>query len=88
MHLCPRRFVMRCASPLLVTLAATLSACGILPHTPSPATPPWALLEDCPEPRVTVNTNGDLVRHTRAMRDALRSCNDDKAALREWAEKQ
>jgi hypothetical protein len=75
---------MRSAS---LILAAALSGCAVLSPPPA-ATPPWALLEDCPEPAAQVRTNGDLVRHIRALRDALRSCNDDKAALRSWAEKQ
>jgi hypothetical protein len=75
---------MRSAS---LILAAALSGCAALSPPPA-ATPPWALLEDCPTPTAQVRTNGDLVRHIRALRDALRSCNDDKAALRSWAEKQ
>jgi hypothetical protein len=79
---------MRSSKRLAVALLATLMAgCGVLSPPPA-ATPPWALMEDCPEPQAQVKTNGDLVRHIRALRDALRSCNDDKAALRSWADKQ
>ena len=66
-----------------VLLAALLCAsCAAV--TPS-ATPPLALLSDCPQPVVNVQTNGDLVHLIRALRGALSLCNDDKRALREWA---
>jgi hypothetical protein len=74
---------MRCASLLLVL---ALTGCASW-RQPAAATPPWALLEDCPEPIPEAATNGGLARSLRALRDALRSCNDDKAALREWATK-
>jgi hypothetical protein len=65
------------ASLLLASCCATTPTAG----------PPWALLEDCPEPPAQIATNGDLVRHARQLRNALRGCNDDKRALREWAER-
>lgn len=70
----------------VVLLAALLTAsCAAV--TPSGA-PPWALLEDCPVPQARLQTNADLIPHIRALRQSLRSCNDDKRSLREWAEKQ
>jgi hypothetical protein len=47
--------------------------------------PPAELLADCQEPAARVTTNGLLARYALDLRTALRSCNDDKAALREWA---
>lgn len=47
--------------------------------------PPAALLAPCAEPAVDATTNGGLVKSLLAMREALRLCNDDKTALREWA---
>lgn len=49
---------------------------------------PWSLLEDCYVPGASPQTNGELYRYTRSLRDALTACNDDKKALREWAGKQ
>lgn len=46
--------------------------------------PPAHLLLDCPEPEIRASTNGELARSLQRYRWALRSCNDDKAALREW----
>jgi hypothetical protein len=47
--------------------------------------PPAELLADCQEPAASVSTNGLLAKYALDLRTALRSCNDDKAALREWA---
>jgi hypothetical protein len=69
------------------SLLACLLVASCATVTPSGA-PPWALLEDCHEPQAQLRTNGDLLPHIRALRGALRSCNDDKKALRDWAEKQ
>lgn len=62
--------------PFVCLLA--LTACAAQVKAP----PPY--LEDCPHPTVDTTTNGGLVRGILAYRAALRSCNDDKAALREW----
>lgn len=47
---------------------------------------PVELVQDCPIPARKGNTNGDLVQHNQALRTALVSCNDDKAAIRAWNE--
>ena len=48
--------------------------------------PPAGLLQDCAEPSPTfVQTNGTLVAYVGELRSALRNCNNDKSALREWA---
>lgn len=49
------------------------------------ALPPAELLQDCPIPMDPIPTNADLARRDAARKAALVSCNDDKAALREWA---
>lgn len=62
--------------PFLCLLA--LTACASQVKAP----PPY--LEACPHPVVDRTTNGGLADGIRAYRQALRDCNDDKAALREW----
>lgn len=48
--------------------------------------PPEYLLQDCAEPTANdVTTNGLLLGYVGELRAVLRKCNDDKAALREWA---
>lgn len=64
--------------PFLVLLAITGCASTQI------GTPPQHLLLDCPEPEIRASTNGELARSLQRFRWALRSCNDDKAALREW----
>lgn len=48
-------------------------------------TPPAHLLLECPDPVVQYETNGDLAQAILAWADALRKCNIDKQALRDWA---
>jgi len=47
--------------------------------------PPAELIQDCPVPQVKLRTNGDMANHIVDLRSALKSCNNDKAALRDWA---
>jgi hypothetical protein len=49
------------------------------------APPPAFLLQDCPAPAIRARTNGELAATLQDYRYALRACNDDKAALREFA---
>lgn len=68
---------------VLVALILALPACStvqLVRETPSPE-----LLRDCPEPIVNIRTNGELAESHLAYQNALRLCNVDKAALREWA---
>lgn len=70
----------------LVVLLAALSACTSVPVIRTDkALPPAELLQDCPEPAGNPQTNGELARLALALRDALRGCNRDKQALREWS---
>ena len=66
---------------LSLCLLVLLSGCA----TPINDTPPSYLLEDCVAVRVNAATNADLLDIIDNQRRALRACNDDKAALREWA---
>lgn len=73
---------MRSAASLLAALLMA-SCAAVTP--PQRILPPVDLLQDCPEPPVTISTNGLLAEYALALRDALRGCNRDKAALREWS---
>lgn len=47
--------------------------------------PPETLLQDCPEPDPPIETIGDAIEILApALRQAIRDCNTDKAALRKW----
>lgn len=71
----------------VLTLASLLLAsCASVAPGPVRVLPPLELLQDCPEPLTQHDTNGRLAEGILALRDALRGCNRDKAALREWAE--
>jgi hypothetical protein len=71
-------------APVVMLSALLLASCAsTLPGTRT--TPPPELLQDCPEPTATVRTNRQLADYATRLRDALRGCNRDKAALREWA---
>ena len=77
----------------LINLAAViaafmaLSGCAALSPTVLKLMPPAELLQACPSPEYPVGTNGQLAAGILAERNALALCNNDKAALREWADK-
>ena len=48
--------------------------------------PPPELLRECPAPAVDLRTNGGLALGLLSYHDALKRCNIDKKALRDWAE--
>lgn len=50
--------------------------------------PPYELMQDCGSPPTKPRTNGELVKQREALIADLKSCNRDKALLREWAEGQ
>lgn len=66
----------------MLALLLILSGCT----TVTVRAPPAVLLADCPEPTAELRTNRELAEAFLAMRQALRLCNVDKAALRGWAE--
>lgn len=65
-------------------LALLLAGCATAPEI-QVLVPPAELLADCPIPMDPIPTNGDLARRDAARKAALVRCNNDKAALREWA---
>lgn len=71
---------------VLTLLILALPACKTLEvvrELPSPE-----LLRDCPSPVLAYRTNGELAEAIVAWRNALATCNIDKATLREWANEQ
>lgn len=69
----------------VITVLVLLTGCA----TPGPGArdlPPAELLADCPEPPGGVKTNGEVAKYVRDLKTALRGCNADKKALRDWAE--
>lgn len=52
---------------------------------PTRDTPPEGLLADCVAARGAIKTNKDILTYVESLKSALKGCNDDKAALREWA---
>lgn len=69
-----------------VLLAALLALAGCAqPPVYIRELPPGVLLEDCEEPALDVSTNAELAQYALRLRTALRVCNNDKQALREWA---
>lgn len=71
----------------VVLLCLALTGCATAPVTVK-LTPPADLLQECgPVVEQTV-TNGQLAATILEYRKVLRLCNNDKAALREWSEKE
>lgn len=68
-------------------LLALLSGCVTTQTVKVPVKvyPPAALMAPCPHPEATATTNGELLAYLEDMASALRSCNQDKQALRDWA---
>lgn len=48
--------------------------------------PPDLLMQPCGKPVFTGHTYGDLVHHAVELRESLDLCDQDKTALRKWAE--
>lgn len=72
-------------TPITLLSALLLASCATVTPPTTKLLPPASLLAECPAPRAALSTNGALVDYILALRNALRLCNDDKAALREWA---
>lgn len=62
-----------------------LASCAAVAPGTQRILPPVDLLQDCQEPAGGVETNGALASYLLSLKDALRGCNRDKAALRDWA---
>lgn len=73
---------------MYLSLLLSLTGCGSTEYikVQQRDLPPAGLLQDCTEPSPNgVTTNGELVSYVGQLRWALRNCNNDKSALREWA---
>lgn len=81
--------------PARKCVAALLSACLLLSltgcaHDPVTVTqtvyvlPPETLVQDCQEPDPSIEDFGDVLELVPLLREAIRTCNTDKAALRKW----
>lgn len=75
---------MRSIFPSLVLLLA-LAGCGAVPKAPELRGADPALLQVCPEPAGSAETNGELALWLRAYRTALRACNDQITTFKESA---
>ena len=49
---------------------------------------PTGYLSSTPECEFTATTHGDLIEWSQCNRERLQRCNDDKEAVRMWAERQ
>lgn len=83
MHLPPPNTRWLRSWPFLVLLA--MAGCASTHAIKVQHIYPEQLFLDCPTPSVEARTNGELARTLMDFRSALQTCNDDKAALREWA---
>jgi hypothetical protein len=71
---------------LLVMAGIFITGCASNPvFREAREVPPAQLMQDCPAPSPIVTTNGELASYILSLKQVLRLCNDDKAALREWA---
>ncbi len=73
---------------VLISLIA-LSACSqnTVITKSVPVFPPDKLMKECPQadaPTTKYATYGDLVEYSLAQKKALKDCNADKTALRQW----
>lgn len=72
----------------LAILMLLLTACASEPVTRTVTEyryPPEALMRNCPMPVYAGQTWGEVAVYAVQLRESLRGCNGDKAALREWA---
>lgn len=72
-------------SRVIMLTALLMASCATVAPKDSRILPPVELLQDCAEPPGAFQTNGALAGYLIELRDALRGCNADKRALREWA---
>ena len=69
-------------------LALMLTGCAHHgPQVPEILLPPQDLMQECSFRERVLVTNADLARAYLEARGALELCNNEKAALREWAER-
>ena len=71
---------------LTAVMVMACCACTTL-HSQSPPAviaPPADLVQDCAEPAGSVGTNQEVSVYLLDLRDALRGCNAQLGALRDW----
>ena len=68
--------------PLLLLVCCAMAGCTALPVK---LTPPSELLEDCRAGSLSFKTNEEVSLSAAKLAAALKLCNLDKKALREWA---
>lgn len=71
---------------LLGALILSCVGCATSPPQYVRELPPEVLMLDCPAPEYDKATNLGLARGITTYHWALAACNNDKAALRQWAE--
>lgn len=79
---------MRCKLLLPVFVALFLTGCFATTPQVIKSLPPVELLQDCATSEVDKTTNGGLAQGILDLRKDIKVCNNDKAALRDWAEKE
>lgn len=72
-------------SVCLLTCLLVASCASVAPG-PQRVLPPSDLTAACPEPAGAIGTNAGLAEYTRGLIDALRGCNRQLEALRQWAQ--
>ncbi len=81
---------MKRSKPISVLLSlGALTACSQNPVVVTesvPVLPPAAMIQPVPEPAYTGTTNEDHLNYTLDLRAALRECNAQFEALRQWRE--
>lgn len=70
---------------LLLALLACCTGCSTLPPGAQQPVPDQWLLE-CKAQEREIRVNGDLGHRILDYKEALRLCNNDKAAIREWSD--
>jgi hypothetical protein len=82
----PRQRVALLSMLLVLTLVVVGTAgCATSPPVPPVTGADVSLLQACEEPAGSAQTNGAMAEWLRALRDALRACNDQIATFKESA---
>lgn len=79
------RFVTLWLIPLTIVVLFSCTGCAHLVAKAPQVGPDAALLQPCPDPEGSAETNGTLAAWLLAYRKALRSCNDQITTFKEAA---